>query len=69
MLGILSGVGMMKIHHFNDEAPTVSQIKDYKGLPDIKTLDWPGNSPDLNPIENLWTLLKDEVHVSASGQG
>ena len=19
----------------------------------IKTLDWPGNSPDLNPIENL----------------
>ena len=27
----------------------------------FKTLDWPGNSPDLNPIKNFWHLMKDKV--------
>jgi len=24
----------------------------------VSILEWPGNSPDINPIENLWLIMK-----------
>ena len=27
----------------------------------LTILDWPGNSPDINPIENLWAIIKSRI--------
>ena len=28
---------------------------------DIELLDWPANSPDLNPIEGVWNRMKAQI--------
>lgn len=30
----------------------------FKDRPNIQLIRWPGNSPDLNPIENVWAWMK-----------
>jgi len=32
----------------------VMQATDFLWTTGVKTLTWPGNSPELNPIENCW---------------
>lgn len=39
------------------------KIKSFLKDNNIKTLDCPPNSPDLNPIENFWKLVKDKVSL------
>ena len=28
----------------------------------IELLDWPSNSPDLNPVENIWSILTERLY-------
>ena len=27
----------------------------------LNVLEWPGNLPDLNPVENLWAIIKSRL--------
>ena len=29
----------------------------------ITVMEWPGNSPDINPIENLWAIVKQKLQM------
>ncbi|GFV66333.1 transposable element Tcb2 transposase [Trichonephila clavipes] len=46
-----------------DESPchTARSIKAFLAEQNIPLLDWPGNSPGMNTIENVWKLMKREV--------
>ena len=44
-------------------------VKKILGENNVVTLDWPGNSPDLNPIENLWSKMKDLVAKKQPSSG
>ena len=47
------------IHHFmHDGAKLVKKFLENKKIP---ILEWPGNSPDLSPMENVWNRMNNNV--------
>ena len=58
LLTFLSIHGCTTFQHDSAPCHKAKSVMNWFHTKNVTMLKWAGNSPDLNPIENLWTLIK-----------